>query len=172
MVSPNITMTLRDVPVRMAGAAGGALMPSYTHLRRAQPVLVAHFFLSHAAALRRDYARFTAAIEEADALTLGSGANFLGSLIAGAALSWWGVTNSVLGMTAMMGLLVVAAVLNPSVRDVFDRALHWTFLGVVAMAVLTFVTIWLIPIAPRPATAAPREVEVEAAEHNPATVGH
>ena len=57
-----------------AGAAGGAMMPSYTHLRRAQPVLVAHFFLSHAAALRRDHARLALAIEEADALTLGSGA--------------------------------------------------------------------------------------------------
>jgi argininosuccinate lyase len=55
-------------------AAGDAMMPSYTHLRRAQPVLVAHFFLSHAAALRRDHARFSAAIDEADALTLGSGA--------------------------------------------------------------------------------------------------
>ena len=32
-----------------ADQAGAALMPSYTHLRRAQPVLVAHFFLSHAA---------------------------------------------------------------------------------------------------------------------------
>ncbi|WP_049563540.1 MFS transporter [Nonomuraea sp. SBT364] len=51
-------------------------------------------------------------------MTLGSGANFLGSLLAGAALTWWGVTNSVLGMTALMGLLVVAAALNPSVRDV------------------------------------------------------
>ena len=40
-----------------AEQAGAALMPSYTHLRRAQPVLVAHFFLSHAAALRRDYGR-------------------------------------------------------------------------------------------------------------------
>ena len=49
-------------------------MPSYTHLRRAQPVLVAHFFLSHAAALRRDHARLAAAADEADALTLGSGA--------------------------------------------------------------------------------------------------
>ena len=49
-------------------------MPSYTHLRRAQPVLVAHFFLSHASALRRDYARLAAAADEADALTLGSGA--------------------------------------------------------------------------------------------------
>jgi argininosuccinate lyase len=50
------------------------VMPSYTHLRRAQPVLVAHFFLSHAAALRRDFGRLAAAADEADALTLGSGA--------------------------------------------------------------------------------------------------
>ena len=49
-------------------------MPSYTHLRRAQPVLVAHFLLSHAAALRRDYARLGAGRAEADALPLGSGA--------------------------------------------------------------------------------------------------
>ena len=57
-----------------AQQAGDALMPSYTHFRRAQPVLVAHFFLSHAAALRRDAARLDAATDEADALTLGSGA--------------------------------------------------------------------------------------------------
>jgi argininosuccinate lyase len=57
-----------------AERAGAAMMPSYTHLRRAQPVLVAHFFLAHAAALRRDHARLDAAAEEADALTLGSGA--------------------------------------------------------------------------------------------------
>jgi argininosuccinate lyase len=57
-----------------AAAAGDALMPSYTHLRRAQPVLVAHFFLALASALRRDVARLEAASAEADALTLGSGA--------------------------------------------------------------------------------------------------
>ena len=57
-----------------AEAAGGALMPSYTHLRRAQPVLVAHFFLAHAAALRRDVARLDALLEEVDELPLGSGA--------------------------------------------------------------------------------------------------
>lgn len=60
--------------VEQAEQAGSALMPSYTHLRRAQPVLVAHFFLSHAAAIRRDHARLAAAAAEADALTLGSGA--------------------------------------------------------------------------------------------------
>jgi argininosuccinate lyase len=49
-------------------------MPSFTHLRPAQPVLVAHFFLAHAAALRRDHLRFASARDEADALPLGSGA--------------------------------------------------------------------------------------------------
>ncbi len=57
-----------------AAGAGDALMPSYTHLRRAQPVLVAHLFLAHAAALRRDYNRFSTALAEADELPLGSGA--------------------------------------------------------------------------------------------------
>ena len=38
------------------------------------PVLVAHFFLAHVAALRRDYARLDAASAEADAMPLGSGA--------------------------------------------------------------------------------------------------
>jgi len=57
-----------------AERAGEALMTSYTHLRRAQPVLVAHFFLAHASALRRDVDRLDAARDEADALPLGSGA--------------------------------------------------------------------------------------------------
>jgi len=57
-----------------AAAAGPALMPSYTHLRRAQPILVAHFFLAHAAALRRDHARLAFLLQEIDELPLGSGA--------------------------------------------------------------------------------------------------
>ena len=57
-----------------AADAGDAMMPSYTHLRRAQPILAAHFFLAHAAALRRDHARFGAVLVEIDELPLGSGA--------------------------------------------------------------------------------------------------
>jgi argininosuccinate lyase len=57
-----------------AEQAGQALMPSYTHMRRAQPILVAHFFLAHAAALQRDHGRFDAVLVEADELPLGSGA--------------------------------------------------------------------------------------------------
>jgi argininosuccinate lyase len=60
--------------VALADRAGDALMPSYTHLRRAQPVLVAHFLLSHGAALRRDVARLDAVLQEVDELPLGSGA--------------------------------------------------------------------------------------------------
>ena len=59
---------------KKAESAGTAVMPSYTHLRRAQPVLVAHFFLAHVSALRRDHARLTWASQEADAMPLGSGA--------------------------------------------------------------------------------------------------
>src|SRR5213083_2439990 len=59
---------------RQAAQAGDGLMPSYTHFRPAQPVLVAHFFLAHVAPLRRDFDRLTAARAEADALPLGSGA--------------------------------------------------------------------------------------------------
>jgi argininosuccinate lyase len=57
-----------------AAAARDALMPAFTHLRPAQPVLVAHFFLAHVAPLRRDYERLSVASHEADALPLGSGA--------------------------------------------------------------------------------------------------
>ena len=59
---------------RQAESAGTAVMPSYTHLRRAMPVLVSHFFLAHVAALRRDHDRLTWASQEADAMPLGSGA--------------------------------------------------------------------------------------------------
>ena len=65
---------LVDALVGQARGAGDAPMPAYTHLRRAQPVLVAHFFLAHVAALRRDYEYFDVARRVADALPLGSGA--------------------------------------------------------------------------------------------------
>jgi argininosuccinate lyase len=57
-----------------AEAAGDTLMPSYTHLRRAQPVLAAHVFLAHAAPPMRDHRRFAAVLDEVDELPLGSGA--------------------------------------------------------------------------------------------------
>ena len=66
--------TLVGALAHQAAAAGSAVMPSYTHMRRAQPVLVAHAWLSHAAAFRRDVDRLDAARAEADLMPLGSGA--------------------------------------------------------------------------------------------------
>jgi argininosuccinate lyase len=67
-------LRLIDALAHQASAAGRATMPSYTHLRRAQPVLVAHVWLSHAAVFRRDVERFDVARAEADVMPLGSGA--------------------------------------------------------------------------------------------------
>jgi argininosuccinate lyase len=74
---PAIQRTLAalvGVLTEQAQRAGSAMMPSYTHLRRAQPILVAHFFLAHAAAFRRDHRRFESVLAEIDELPLGSGA--------------------------------------------------------------------------------------------------
>lgn len=50
------------------------LMPAYTHLRRAQPVRVAHWLLSYFWALDRDRQRLAAALDRVAVLPLGSGA--------------------------------------------------------------------------------------------------
>jgi argininosuccinate lyase len=74
---PELQRALVDLvsaTVTQAELAKQAVMPSYTHLRRAQPVLVAHMWLAHAAAIRRDVARFDRVRDECDAMPLGSGA--------------------------------------------------------------------------------------------------
>ena len=63
-----------DALVAQATSAGDTAMPSYTHVRRAQPVLVAHYLRAHAAALRRDVDRFANVRADADAMPLGAGA--------------------------------------------------------------------------------------------------
>jgi argininosuccinate lyase len=65
---------LQSVLVGQAERAGTDLMPAYTHLQRAQPVLVAHWLLSHFWPLERDRARLAAAAKSAGVLPLGAGA--------------------------------------------------------------------------------------------------
>lgn len=50
------------------------ILPGYTHLQRAQPVLLAHHFLAYVEMLERDQGRLLDAAERADVLPLGSGA--------------------------------------------------------------------------------------------------
>jgi len=49
-------------------------LPGYTHLQRAQPVLLAHHLMAHFWALERDHRRFGHCYEEADCCILGGGA--------------------------------------------------------------------------------------------------
>ncbi|CAA9339541.1 MAG: Argininosuccinate lyase, partial [uncultured Gemmatimonadaceae bacterium] len=65
---------LQQALVAHADSLGSALMPAYTHLQRAQPVLAAHWVLSHFWPLERDRARLAAAAKAAAVLPLGSGA--------------------------------------------------------------------------------------------------
>ena len=60
--------------IAQARAGLDALMPSYTHTQRAQPVRAAHWLLAHAWASSRDRGRIRNAKERAAVLPLGSGA--------------------------------------------------------------------------------------------------
>jgi argininosuccinate lyase len=52
----------------------GVILPGYTHLRRAQPVLWSHYLLAYFEMFRRDYERLDACFRSADVMPLGSGA--------------------------------------------------------------------------------------------------
>ena len=51
-----------------------ALLPGYTHMRRAQPVLWSHYLLAYFEMFHRDWGRFDDVYRRADVLPLGSGA--------------------------------------------------------------------------------------------------
>lgn len=67
--------------VAKAKGAGDAVMPSYTHLQRAEPVLVAHWLLAYVEMLLRDASRLEDCMERLNYCPLGSGA------VAGATLA-------------------------------------------------------------------------------------
>ncbi|MCL2474983.1 MAG: argininosuccinate lyase [Chloroflexi bacterium] len=50
------------------------IMPGYTHLQSAQPVLFAHHMLAYFNMFKRDYERFADALKRTDVMPLGSGA--------------------------------------------------------------------------------------------------
>src|SRR5579871_1980842 len=67
--------------IDLATNAGEAIMPSYTHLQRAEPVLVAHWLLTYVNMIERDSSRLADARRRMNLCPLGSGA------IAGATLA-------------------------------------------------------------------------------------
>jgi argininosuccinate lyase len=81
--------------IEKAKASGDAVMPSYTHLQRAEPVLVAHWLLAYAQMLLRDISRLQDCAARLNYCPLGSGA------VAGATLKLdrW-IAAKELGFTA------------------------------------------------------------------------
>src|SRR5438477_10985656 len=113
------TRTLQHVIVEKATALEDALMPSYTHLQRAQPVSGAHWMLSHFWPLERDRARIASASRAAAGLPLGSGA------IAGCAFP--------ISRVLLQGSLGFSSVSQNSIDAVGDRDFIAELLFAVAM---------------------------------------
>ena len=69
-----VVLALQRTLLGRAAGAGEALLPGYTHLQQAQPVLLAHHLLAHGWALARDTERLAEARGRADVSPLGAGA--------------------------------------------------------------------------------------------------
>ena len=67
-------VALRHALMGQAEANFGVILPGYTHLQHAQPVLFSHHMLAYVWMLTRDYRRLQAARDAADACPLGAAA--------------------------------------------------------------------------------------------------
>lgn len=65
---------LQRALVSLAGRNADVVMPGYTHLQHAQPVLFAHHLLAYVEMLSRDYDRFADCAQRANVCPLGAGA--------------------------------------------------------------------------------------------------
>ncbi len=74
MVIARRVLDLEAVLLQRADDAGEVYLPGYTHLQRAQPVLLAHHLLAHGWALSRDVERLLDLMERLDVSPLGAGA--------------------------------------------------------------------------------------------------
>ena len=67
-------LRLQQTLLRRAVEVEDAYLPGYTHMQRAQPVLLAHHLLAHGWALSRDVDRLLATVSRADVSPLGAAA--------------------------------------------------------------------------------------------------
>jgi len=70
----NALKNLQNALVEQAEQANEIVMPGYTHLQRAQPILLSHWWLSHYWSLQRDVERLQDLTKRVSVLPLGSGA--------------------------------------------------------------------------------------------------
>ena len=69
-----LILDLQAELVKAAERNREVIMPGYTHLQRAQPILFAHHLLAYFCMLQRDFARFEGVHDRADIMPLGAGA--------------------------------------------------------------------------------------------------
>ncbi len=120
---PELTSALNNLQsalVEQAELAGETIMPGYTHLQRAQPILLGHWWLSHYWALKRDVERLSDLTKRVSVLPLGSGA------LAGAPFA--------LDRDALAKSLGFAEVSQNSLDAVSDRDFAAEYLFVCSMA--------------------------------------
>ena len=65
---------LQEALIALAEANKDVIIPGYTHLQPAQPVLLAHHLLAYFEMLQRDVGRFNDCLKRTDVMPLGSGA--------------------------------------------------------------------------------------------------
>lgn len=66
--------TLQKTLIKLADNHSNTVLPGYTHLQRAQPILLAHHFLAYFEMLERDKSRFHDNLKRLDQCPLGAGA--------------------------------------------------------------------------------------------------
>ncbi|WP_457624787.1 argininosuccinate lyase [Persephonella sp.] len=70
----NLLILLKKALLEKAKETVDIVMPAYTHLQRAQPIRMAHYFLAYLEIYNRDEERFRDALKRIDQMPLGSGA--------------------------------------------------------------------------------------------------
>lgn len=113
---------LQDVLVRMAEEHIDLILPGYTHLQRAQPVLFAHHLLAYYEMLQRDRQRYADCFSRVNVLPLGAGA------LAGTSLP--------IDRQYVADLLGFPKVTSNSLDSVSDRDFALEFLAASAIAMM------------------------------------
>ncbi|MBO4852059.1 MAG: argininosuccinate lyase, partial [Schwartzia sp.] len=69
-----LILDMQRAIVETARKYGDVIMPGYTHLQRAQPILFAHHLMAYFSMLTRDFERFRGVYARTDIMPLGAGA--------------------------------------------------------------------------------------------------
>ena len=69
-----LILDMQAALVETARKYSDVIMPGYTHLQRAQPILFSHHMMAYFSMLKRDFDRFSGVYERCDIMPLGAGA--------------------------------------------------------------------------------------------------